>query len=105
MNIAQIVDQSKQLGATVVLTTIFPVGDVPLQRQPFWSDDIATAVLEVNASITALADPDVIVLDAFSLLVDERGMMQSSYQLDELHVNQSAYGVLNQTLLEILDQE
>ena len=86
----------------MIITTIFPVGDVPIQRQPLWSDDIAQAVIEVNDSIVALADNDVVILDAFSLLVDDRGLMQSSYQLDELHINQSAYGVLNQALMDAL---
>ena len=39
-NIKRIVDESKDLGATVILTTIFPVGKAPIQRKPFWSDDI-----------------------------------------------------------------
>lgn len=97
-NIAEIVERSQELGATVIVTTIFPTGDVPLHRQPFWSDDIAQAVLEVNASIKALAHEDVRILDAFSLLVDDRGKMNSKYQLDELHVNQGAYEILNEAL-------
>ena len=47
-NIKRIVDESKDLGATVILTTIFPVGEAPIQRQPFWSDDIRLAVNEMN---------------------------------------------------------
>lgn len=98
-NIAEIVEQAKRLGATVIITTIFPTGDVPLHRQPFWSEAIAQAVLEVNASIKALADEDVMILDAFSLLADDHDKMKATYQLDELHVNQDAYEILNEALM------
>jgi len=72
-NIAQIVAHSTDLRATTILTTIFAVGKVPVQRRPFWSDDVALAVDEVNAYIRSLEGQDVIVFDAFSVLADHRG--------------------------------
>ncbi|MEM9926571.1 MAG: SGNH/GDSL hydrolase family protein [Cyanobacteria bacterium P01_D01_bin.50] len=102
-NIKQIVEESKNLGAVVILTTIFPVGEVPLQRQPFWSDEIGGAVNEVNSYITTLAEDRVIILDAFSILADSQGMMPRKYGKDELHLNKQGYEILNLELVKLLN--
>ena len=102
-NIKRIVDDSKNLGAVVILTTIFPVGEVPLQRKPFWSDDIAKSVNEVNAYIATLAEDKVIIFDAFSILADSQGMMLK-YGSDELHLNNQGYEILNKELVQLLDK-
>jgi lysophospholipase L1-like esterase len=107
-NIKQIVEESRKLGAVVLLTTIFPVGEVPLARKPFWSDAIAVSVKELNAYIATLAenktdDDKIFLLDAFSLLADTRGMMSQEYSLDELHLNEQGYRVLNQALMPLID--
>jgi lysophospholipase L1-like esterase len=102
-NIEQIVRESKALGAIVILTTIFPVGEVPLQRRPFWSDEIGQAVKEMNRYLATLAADRVIVLDAFSLLADPQGMLLPNYQLDELHLNKQGYLMLNQALVKQLE--
>ncbi len=103
-NIKRIVDDSKNLGAVVILTTIFPVGEVPLQRKPFWSDDIAKSVNEVNAYIATLAEDKVIIFDAFSILADNQGMMLQEYASDELHLNNRGYEILNKELVQLLDK-
>jgi lysophospholipase L1-like esterase len=102
-NITEIVKQSQDLGAVVIMTTIFPFGEVPLARKPFWSDDIFTAVQEVNAYIKSLADDQrVIVFDPWPILADDRGMMRPEYRIDELHYNQKAYEKLNQEFTEFM---
>jgi lysophospholipase L1-like esterase len=108
-NIKRIVEESRKLGAVVVLTTIFPVGEVPLARKPFWSDAIAVSVKELNAYIATLSenktgDDKILLFDAFSLLADTRGMMSQEYSLDELHLNEQGYRVLNQALMPLIDQ-
>jgi lysophospholipase L1-like esterase len=100
-NIQQIVARSIKSGATVILTTIFPIGPVPLTRQPFWSPDIAQAVLEVNAYISSLKAKNILILDAYSLLAD-KGQVKSNYVRDTLHLNERGYKVLNQELTKIL---
>ncbi|MBD1857901.1 MULTISPECIES: SGNH/GDSL hydrolase family protein [Leptolyngbya] len=102
-NIERIVQESKALGAIVILTTIFPVGDVPLQRQPFWSDEIGQAVQEMNRELAALASDRVMIFDAFSILADSQGKLRSDYRMDELHLNQQGYSRLNQALIEPLE--
>ena len=105
-HIQKLVEQSTDLGATVIITTIFPVGEVPLQRKPFWSDDIEAAITEVNGAIATLASADeaVVLLDSFSLLADEQGKLRSDYSQDELHLTPAAYETLNQALIATLKQ-
>lgn len=101
-NIEQIVKESKSWGTIVILTTIFPVGEVPLQRRPFWSDEIGQAVKDMNQYLATLASDRVIVLDAFSMLADSQGMLLPTYQADELHLNKQGYLMLNQALTKQL---
>jgi lysophospholipase L1-like esterase len=102
-NLRRVVAQSVDLGATVILTTIFPVGPVPLERRPFWSDDVALAVKEVNAYIRSLEGADVVILDAYTLLVDNEGVTRSAYRADLLHLNAHGYEPLNEELVRLLE--
>lgn len=101
-NIQRIVQEAERAGAVVILTTIFPVGEIPLERKPFWSDAIAEALQTVNAEIKTLADKQTIVLDTFPILADPQGVMLPQYSVDELHLNESGYTALNQELLKII---
>ncbi len=103
-NIKQIVEESKKLGATVILTTVLPAGEVPLPRKPFWSDDIGKAVKETNAYIATLANDKTMVFDAFSLLADSQGMMLKQYRSDELHFTEPAYVILNAKLVQLINK-
>ena len=101
-NIQQLIEKSKDLGATVVISTVLPVGDVPLVRRPVWSDEIGQAVYEVNGYITTLAAEQVIIFDGFSAIADDQGLMPVTYRQDELHLNQQGYGTLNEAFVEVL---
>ncbi|NER81152.1 MAG: SGNH/GDSL hydrolase family protein [Leptolyngbya sp. SIO1D8] len=101
-NIQQIVEASKRLGAIVIITTIFPTGEVPLERKPFWTDAIEEAIKDVNVFINALAEDRVIIFDAYSLLVNDQGKLLKTHEADELHLKKSGYTTLNQELLPIL---
>jgi lysophospholipase L1-like esterase len=103
-HIQQIVEASRQLGAVVIVTTIFPTGEVPLTRRPFWSNDIAQTITETNAYIKTLANDQTIVFDTFSTLADPQGLMPQKYRSNELHFNNQAYAVLNQELVRLLNQ-
>jgi lysophospholipase L1-like esterase len=69
-NIKRIVEEFKKLGAVTIVTTIFPVGEVPLERKPFWSDEINRAIKEVNSYIATLAKEQTLVFDTFPILAD-----------------------------------
>jgi len=101
-NIRQIVEESRQLGAVVILSTIFPAGEIPLERQPFWSEEVEGAIVEVNRHIAMLAQERVLVLDAFSLLADQQGGLRREYTKNELHLNERGYERLNLALMSLL---
>lgn len=102
-NLTQIVDHSRALGATVLLTTIFPVQDPPLRQRMYWSSDVYDGIDRVNATIRSLTDDDVLVLDAYGLLVAENGRLQEQYAADYLHINEAGYQLLNESLAELLE--
>ncbi len=101
-NLRSIVERSRQSGAAVVLTTIFPTGQVPIERRLVWSDDVAASVNEVNAYIDSLAGEGVLVFDSWAILADGRGMAQPDYSKDLLHYNEAGYAALNVELFKTL---
>jgi lysophospholipase L1-like esterase len=101
-NIGQIVAKSTEIGANVILTTIFPCGKVPIERRFFWSDDIALAINEVNAYIRSLAGEKVIVFNAFSILTDSKGSVRPDYSKDLLHLNATGYEMLNTSFVNLV---
>jgi lysophospholipase L1-like esterase len=102
-NIRTIVERSRDLGASVILTTIFPVGRVPIERRPFWSGDVAVAVDEVNAFIHSLDGNGVTVLDAYSILVGDEGSTRPEYAADLIHLAPAGYEELNRALASLLE--
>jgi lysophospholipase L1-like esterase len=104
-NIRRIVHEAHQMGAKVILTTVFPVGDVPLERQFFWSEDVAWGIRHVNNYIYTLQSESVIVLDAYDLLAGDDGLLKPEYRADLLHMNAAGYAVLNDALTEILSAQ
>ncbi len=105
-NIKEIVSESHQLGAIVVMTTIFPLSEVPLKRKLFGSPDIVvTAIKEVNNFIDSLENEDVIIFDTGDILVNQEGKVREEYSRDFLHLNQAGYKALNEKLMPIIKKE
>lgn len=102
-NLHDIADRVRASGATVIITTIFPVGPVPLLKRPLWSGKIGDAVQEVNADLKSIHERGVVILDAFDLL-QEHGRLRGGYATDTLHLTPRAYEALNQRLSQILSQ-
>jgi lysophospholipase L1-like esterase len=102
-NLTQIVEQSRAVGATLLLTTIFPVHDPPLLQRMYWSSDVYDGIDAVNETIRALAADDVLVLDAYEMLADENGRLQKQYADDHLHINEAGYQLLNEALVDMLE--
>lgn len=101
-NIEKMIQDSLELGATVIVTTIFPTGEIPLLRRLVWSDEIDRAIEEVNDFIRNSAEDQVIVFDAAEILADTNGQMKREYSLDALHLNTYGYEALNLELTQIL---
>jgi len=102
-NIRQIVEKSTDSGTTIILTTIFPLGEVPIERRPFWSDDVALAINQVNTFIQSMAGNKVIIFDTYSLLADDTGKIKPAYSKDLLHLTDTGYQRLNSELVSIIE--
>ena len=103
-SIREIVTQARQTGATVILTTIFPLQVPSWENRFYWSDDIVDAIDTINEFIHSLQSEHVIVLDTYQLLANEHGLLAETYAEDYMHVNEIGYKVLNQSLIETLHQ-
>lgn len=101
-NLQWIVQQAHADGSRVLITTIFPLGKVPLERRLAWSDEVAPAIREVNSFIPSLTGEGVQVLDAFSVLQGEADLIQAQYSRDLLHLNAEGYSALNVALRTVL---
>jgi len=104
-NLERIVARARSLGATVVLTTIFPIGEPPLSRRLFFSaPEIQVAIDEVNARLRGLAASDVIVFEGDAVLRAPSGEPAAAYSKDWLHVSPAGYTALNQVLEPVLHE-
>lgn len=103
-NITEIVEGALEKGISVVLTTVFPRGEVPLQRRLYWSADIDKAIVEVNGFIRDFSDRGVYVYDAWAVLSDDSGLIKTEYSRDTLHLNKEGYGVLNKGLGRLFEK-
>jgi lysophospholipase L1-like esterase len=102
-NIARIVGKCSAIGAKVVLTTIFSLGDVPFYRRALASPrPTAEAIAEVNDFLRTLASSTVVVVESGSILDDAPGRIQRAFQVDFLHENAAAYGALDQRILPVV---
>jgi lysophospholipase L1-like esterase len=101
-NIQQIAAWSVDLGAVVILTTVFPFSRIPFPRRLAWSREVALAIEEVNAYIRSLAGESIIVFDTHSILADDAGITWPQYREDPFHINTTGYEALNDEFAHIL---
>jgi lysophospholipase L1-like esterase len=102
-NVLAIIDRLTSSGIPVVVSTTYPFGDVSLRRRPFWSDRIVEAREELNRELRRLRRPGVTAFDADEVL-SSGGRMKPEYQIDELHLNASAYRALNEALPAVIER-
>jgi lysophospholipase L1-like esterase len=101
-NLRQLVEKSRALGATVVLTTIFPLGDVSIFRRLVWTPEpVFWAIVEVNEYIRTLAAERVVVFAAEPIIASA-GKIKGPFQTDYLHESPAAYQALNTALATLL---
>ena len=101
-NILEITKKATDQNATVILTTIFPIGKVPIERKPFWSEDVELAIGKVNKFVSSLEDEKVVVFDTYSVLVGENEKILPEYSYDLLHLNEAGYEVLNHEFEQLM---
>lgn len=103
-NIERTVREIQEQGGTVILTTIFPLGQLPVERRLLWSDDVDGAIGEVNEFIISLEGERVIIFDTGQVLAGENGLVRNEYSRDFLHLNERGYEALNEALANLLGE-
>jgi len=101
-NIQQIVDLSIHQRIRVILTTIFPLGRIPLTRRLFWSDNVLPAIEDVNRFLSSLESEEVVIFDTKKVLATSEGMADPLYIADFMHLNEKGYAALNRELVRLL---
>jgi len=109
-NLQQLLQLAHNIKAKVILSTVFPLGDVSIMRKAFGVREkpIIKAIDEVNNYIHSLADDKTVILDAYGLLkdlnsADETKKIAPHYSKDWLHLNASGYEMLNKELVNLLE--
>lgn len=101
-NISIIISKSLDIGAIVIITTIFPTGELPFKRAFFWSDEATEAITDVNNYLHSLKGSNVFIIDTAAILANEKGIVRKEFSKDFLHINTAGYRALNNELLSLL---
>jgi len=105
-NIQGVITKARKLEADVVLTTVFPLGDISIFRKALGASEapIIDGIGQVNQYINSLAADDVLIFDSYALLVGENRKINPDYSRDWLHLNSQGYKQLNSALKDFIDQ-
>ena len=103
-NRTAIIDRLNRAGIHVIVSTIYPFGDISLARRPVWSDRTLEARDETNREVRQLNRPLVTLFDADAIFAVD-GRMKAEYQLDELHLNEAGYEALNRAVAPIIEAQ
>ncbi len=95
VNISKLVNLVRKTNAKVVLTTVFPRGDMNFARQFLWNEDVDLAILEINDFIRKEYEERITVVDTYSILRDSDLRVNDAYSLDFFHLNSAGYDAID----------
>lgn len=104
-NLTAIVTRAADAGATVIVTTIFPHGRIPLHRRLIFDERVTQATRRVNEELKRLSGPRIIVLDTWAVLAGPDGRVRPEFERDLLHLTPAGYAALNAQLESVLVDE
>jgi peptidoglycan/LPS O-acetylase OafA/YrhL/lysophospholipase L1-like esterase len=98
-NISAMARQSKQAGARVIVTAIWPAGKVGLIRRFVWNSGVNSAVADTNMRLQGVfqGDTNIMFMDIFGEMARGTTDPQKFYS-DTLHLNKAAYDQLTDLL-------
>ncbi|WP_078083239.1 SGNH/GDSL hydrolase family protein [Microbulbifer mangrovi] len=94
-NISSIVDLIEKNNGQIVISTIFPRGELNLVRRIVWSEHVDFAILEVNDYIRKNFEGRATIVDSYSILSSSVYEVDSKYSEDFLHINNHGYQVIS----------
>ncbi|MEM7655528.1 MAG: GDSL-type esterase/lipase family protein [Bacteroidota bacterium] len=105
-NIWSILQACREQDIPVVVSTLFPHGDIELLRRLFWDESVEEAVGKLNAELVRWADQDegLHLLDTWPLLASDGKKVDKAYQKDFLHLRIGGYARLNEGLEPLLQE-
>ena len=106
-NIKHIIKKAHEIKSKVIITTIFPLGDVSIARKVLGIKEkpIIEAIDIINNYIKSLKEENVFIFDSFGLLVGNKRKIDPRFSHDWLHLNKSGYLYLNQNLNKFIDEK
>ncbi len=94
-NFASIAELARTHGLKVVFSSILPVHNYTPESQDFFAQRPMERVLELNRWLKDYcAANDLIYLDYFSALVDDRGLLKRDLAQDGLHPNKVGFAIM-----------
>jgi len=105
-HIENILQKAHAINSKVILTTIFPLGNVSFARKMLGIKEqpIIEAIDIINKHIKSLKFENTFVFDSFGLLVGKERKVDVRYSHDWLHINQAGYRHLNQNLEKFVNK-
>jgi lysophospholipase L1-like esterase len=100
-NIKTMVERLTANDICVIVMTLVPPAKPELLRRPVWSNEIYSAVHNVNDAIRAIESDKVVVLDCNAFMTDGK-RIKSQYSCDTLHLSRSGYEKLNEHLEPVM---
>lgn len=102
-NTSEIISIVEKIDSIVILTTVFPVPNLPLSRRLFYGkNNLNEEIRYINRELLKLESENVKIFDAYSLLVNEDGYIKKEYSKDYLHLNREGYNLLNKELTNFI---
>jgi len=98
-NLQNIIETLLAHDIDVYLMTVIPASSPQGKWLFLWSDDIDSAVVNINNWIKTIENEQVIILDATTSLTNG-SKTDKEYSLDTLHLNKTGYDILNDLLIE-----
>lgn len=96
--------QKEVPGVEIIVISLYPVSHHKMWLSPLIAGVRSNKrIREVNKEIKAYCEEhDLIYVDLFSLLIDEKGRLAKDYTLEGLHISARGYDVISKTLKPLL---
>ena len=102
-NLTFIVNTLQEKNIKTVLLTVIPPAKPDILRQAFWNQNINRSVEKINQYILELTpSANLLILDTEKALIVNKDNWQPQVNSDTLHLTDTGYDYLNQTLESIL---
>lgn len=95
---------AKKNGSKVIITTIIPPGNIPIERRLVWSPLINQSIGEVNHYLMNIKIEGVFIVDISTPLTAKTNLLSIEYQKDFLHLNQIGYHKISRIIRPFLSQ-